>query len=210
MLNRRGFMLAGVAASAAMLPGLGLAQVNDPALDQILFDKDAPAIGNAKGDMTIVEYYDYQCPYCRANHAMLLDVVKNDGNLRLVMKDWPILGIVSQRAARLGLGTVALGKYGQVNAQLMATRGRLTDDLVDEAVRRAGVDPAEAWRSYEAGKPKWDALLARNFDQADRMEFFGTPSFVIGQIIAPGVLEHDDLQEVITEARRLGIPGRRG
>lgn len=203
MLNRRGFILAGAAAGAAMLPGMGRAQGNDPALDQILFDRDAPAIGNAKGDLTIVEYYDYQCPYCRSGHPALLDLVKRDGNLRLVMKDWPVLGIVSQRAARLGLGAVALGRYGQVNAQLMATRGRLNDQSVDEALLRAGVDPTEAWRSYEADKPKWDALLARSFDQADRMGFFGTPSFVVGQIIAPGVLDRKDLQDLIAEARRL-------
>lgn len=211
-MNRRGFILAGAAAGGALLSGvnMGMAQSNDPFLNQILFDRDAPAIGNAKGDLTIVEYYDYQCPYCRANHPMLLDIVKKDGNLRLVMKDWPVLGVVSQRAARLGLGSVALGKYGQVNSQLMATRGRLTDENVDEALLRAGVDPTEAWRSYEADKAKWDGLLDRSFDQADRMGFFGTPSFVIGQIVAPGAQDELSLREMIAEARELGLQVKSG
>lgn len=216
-LNRRRFVLgtgaafgAALGGSALMLSGSGaaVAQVAaaEPPLREILSDADAPAMGNLRGDMTIVEYYDYQCPFCRENHAMLLEVLDADRGLRLVMKDWPVFGPVSGRAARLALGAHGLGKYPSANTALMSTRGKLTDQSVDQALRRAGVDPAAAWTSYEADAAKWDGLIARNHAQAAALGFFGTPSYVIGAVIIPGVINKTTMLDVISEARRVGIP----
>lgn len=137
---------------------------------------------------------------------MLVDVVRRDRGLRLVMKDWPLFGPVSLRASRLGLGSVALGRYGYVNSGLLAIRGRLTDDAVDRALRHAGVAPERAWASYLAQSGKWDQLIQRNHAQADSLGFFGTPSYVIGKVIVPGMIERDVLLAAIAQARRLGAP----
>ena len=204
-MDRRSFILAGTALAGISLAGGTRASA---ALQQVLFDPDAPALGNAKGDLTIVEYFDYQCPYCRSNHPMLMDEVRRDGNIRLVMKDLPVLGPVSRRAARMALGSVDLGLYAAVNAALMATRGRLSDRSVDSALRRAGVSPDAAWKSFTAQEDKWERLIVRNLDQADDLGFWGTPSYVIGQVIAPGVIDRQALRETIAEARQIGMPSR--
>ncbi len=80
-------------------------------VEDVLFDLDNPVLGNPDGDVTVVEFFDYQCLYCRANHTELIDVVAEDGNVRLVMKDWPIFGPASIRASQLALGAVHVGAY---------------------------------------------------------------------------------------------------
>src|SRR4051794_37648975 len=77
----------------------------------VLRDPDIPVAGNANGDITIVEYFDYQCPYCRKLEPELRQVVQDDGKVRLVLKDWPILGEVSVKAARMGLASKYQGKF---------------------------------------------------------------------------------------------------
>lgn len=81
-------------------------------VDDVLFDPDNPVLGNPEGDVTIVEFFDYQCPYCKANHPPLTEVVEADGNIRLVMKDWPIFG-----APRSGLPSLPSGRRPLANTK---------------------------------------------------------------------------------------------
>ena len=100
-------------ARLGIAPGPALAQGDDKVLTEalVLRDPDIPVAGNADGDITIVEYFDYQCPYCRKIEPELRQVVQDDGKVRLVLKDWPILGPVSVVAARMALASKFQDKY---------------------------------------------------------------------------------------------------
>lgn len=167
----------------------------------VLRDPDIPVLGNPDGDITIVEYFDYQCPYCKKAAVDLAKVVKEDGRIRLVMKDWPILGDPSPYAARLVLATKFQGKYDAAYHALIAKVGRLTPSVVDETLASAGVDVAKARSDLDAHKSEIDALLKRNNDQAEAFGFQGTPSFIIGTFRVPTTLTSEQFKLAIADAR---------
>ena len=110
IVGRRGtFAILAGAGALALLPRGASAQ--GLTVEAVLNDPDAPVLGNPQGGLTIVEYFDYQCPFCKAMHQPLTEVVAEDGDIRLVLKDWPIFGAASLRASQLALGAVDLGAY---------------------------------------------------------------------------------------------------
>lgn len=193
-----GLGLLGLAGGAMTLR----ARADDLTVDDVLHDPDAPALGNAEGDVTIVEYFDYQCPFCKRNHPVLTDVIAQDGNVRLVMKDWPIFGAPSVHASQLVLGTVEQGDYHRANSALMATEAKLSNEQIDRVLSNAGIDVAAAGTAYRADRDRWDGLLARNAAQAAQLGLRGTPAFIIGRTIYPGALDAATLRGAIAEARR--------
>ena len=111
---------------------LGQSDGSDNVLTEsaVLRDPDIPVAGNADGDITIVEYFDYNCPYCRKVEPELRQVVQDDGKVKLVYKDWPVLGPVSTFAARLALATKYQDKYVAAHDALMGTASRLTESRI--------------------------------------------------------------------------------
>lgn len=183
-------------------PVAASAQSSDPlSRGSILHDPAAPAIGNPKGDLTIVEWFDYQCPYCKKMNPDLLKAVNEDGHVRLVFKDWPVFGDVSVRAAQLVLAAKYQGKYNEAHDALMATKGKLSDDMVFSALKQAGIDVERANRDLAAHKKEITGLLARNHEQAMALGFQGTPAFIIGHFRVPGALDAAMLKQAIKEAR---------
>jgi len=178
------------------------ADAQELTVEQVLFDPDLPALGNPEGDVTIVEFFDYQCPYCKKNHPTLMKVAESDGKLRIVMKDWPIFGAASVYASQLVLGAVELGQYAPAHEALMATPARLSNAQIDAALTGAGLDIGAAMNSYKAERARWDALLARNASQAALFGLAGTPAFIIGRTIYPGALDADMLRQAVAEARK--------
>ncbi len=199
ILNRRTLILA--AASATLLPIPALAQAAELTVEAVLFDPDGPVLGNPDGDITLVEYFDYQCPYCKAGHPLLTETVARDGNIRLVMKDWPIFGGESLRATRLTLGAAEMGQFEAANSALMATKARLSAAQVDDALVGAGIDITAAAATFASASDKWEAYLGRNMRQADSFGLAGTPAYIIGQTLYPGALTKDVLDEAIRTAR---------
>ena len=126
--------------------------------DDVLYDVDNPVQGNPDGKLTIVEYFDYQCPFCKRGHSMLTDVVKGDGDIRLVMKDWPIFGAPSVLASQLVFGAASMGHYEQAHSALMATEAKLTEDQIRQVLTDAGIDTSAAMDPYKAERDKWDGL----------------------------------------------------
>jgi protein-disulfide isomerase len=169
--------------------------------ERVLRDPDVPVLGNQKGDITIVEYFDYQCPYCKKLHPVILGVAKEDGNLRLVFKDWPIFGEVSKHAAQLALAAKYQGKYEQAHASLLSAKARLTEGSVQQLLTEAGVDVAKAKADLETNRKSIDDLLARNNAQAEAFGFRGTPAFIIGTFRVPGVLDAASFKAAIKDAR---------
>ena len=168
----------------------------------VLRDPEVPVIGNPNGDISIVEWYDYNCPYCRKVAPELRQVVEDDGKVRLVLKDWPILGEVSKIAARLTLAAKYQDKFLPAHEALIGVSSRLTEPRVRELIAAAGVDMDRLNRDLATNTKAIDATLGRNNDQALAFEFRGTPSFIVGKYRVPGVLSMNEFEKVIADARK--------
>lgn len=201
MLTRRYMLKAasGVLALAALTPRLSFGQ--QLSQEEVFFDKDAPVLGNPKGDVTIVEYFDYQCPYCKKVHPVLEKVVKEDGNVRLVLKDWPVFGDVSVFASQAVLGAARIGKYEIAMAALMKTPGKLSIEDVEKLLTGVGLTMKELAASVNKHIETISGLLDRNYAQALGFNFSGTPSFVIGTATFAGVLDEKGFKDAISKAR---------
>jgi protein-disulfide isomerase len=200
-------MLCALGLGAAMA-GLGrsaaLADVSDEVLTEarVLRDPEIPPAGNEHGDVTIVEYFDYNCPYCRKLAPELAQVVQDDGKVRLVLKDWPILGPVSVIAARMALASKFQQKYVQAHEALIGVNSKLTEPRIHELLAGAGIDVDRAARDLATNAKAIDAILARNNDQASAFGFRGTPSFIVGKFRVPGILTMAEFEQVIADARK--------
>jgi protein-disulfide isomerase len=202
--------LGALGAGAAVLglgfaPGSALAQSGgDNVLTEalVLRDPDIPVAGNADGDITIVEYFDYNCPYCRKIEPELQQVVQDDGKVRMVWKDWPILGPTSIVASRMALASKYQDKYAQAHAALIGVSSKLTEPRIRELLAGAGIDVDRATRDLAANAKAIDAILARNNDQAEAFGFKGTPSFIVGKFRVPGILTMAEFEQVIADARK--------
>ncbi|GAC1344006.1 MAG: DsbA family protein [Bradyrhizobium sp.] len=168
----------------------------------VLRDPDIPVAGNPDGDITLVEYFDYQCPYCRKIEPELRQVVQDDGKVRLVWKDWPILGETSVMAARLALASKYQDKFAAAHEALIGVNSKLTGPRLPELLAAAGIDVDRLNRDHAANARTIDAILARNNDQATAFGFKGTPSFIVGKFRVPGVLSMADFERVIADARK--------
>jgi protein-disulfide isomerase len=194
-------------AGAVMLglaPGPALGQDDEMVLTEalVLRDPDIPVTGNPNGDITIVEYFDYNCPYCRKIAPELSQVVQDDGKVRLVLKDWPILGPVSVVASRMALACKYQDKYIAAHDALIGVASRLTEARIRELLAGAGIDVDRADRDLAANAKAIDAVIARNGDQAGAFGFKGTPSFIVGKFRVPGVLTMAQFEQVIGDARK--------
>ena len=197
-------------AGAAMLgigisPSSALAQgADENVLTEalVLRDPEIPVAGNANGDITIVEYFDYQCPYCRKVDPELRQLVHDDGKIRLVQKDWPVLGEVSVIAARLALACKYQDKYIQAHEALIGVNSKLTEPRIRELLAGAGIDVDRATTDLATNAKAIDAILARNNDQATAFGFNGTPSFIVGKFRVPGVLTLAQFELAVADARK--------
>ena len=183
-------------------PVLGQAADGDLSRDSVLRDPEIPALGNPSGDVTIVEYFDYQCPYCRKVDPELMRVAQQDGKVRVVFKDWPIFGPVSTYAAKMVLASKYQNKYSQAHKALISAKSKLTEASVRDLLEKAGIDVTRTTADLATNQRAIDALLARNNAQAEAFGFRGTPAFIIGTFRVPGVLDANGLKQAISDARK--------
>ncbi|WP_206453430.1 DsbA family protein [Aurantimonas marina] len=187
-------------AGAPFVSRTAFAEVDPMSKEAVLFDPQVPVLGNPKGDVTIVEYFDYQCPYCKKAHPDDMRVVEEDGNVRFVMKDWPIFGPPSLYAARL---TLAAGTgHAKAMSALMATKGKLTPDMIETILTKAGFSVPKLNAAYDRDKDRINSMLQRNSTQAETFGFPGTPAYIIGTAIYPGVVAPNDMKAAIATARK--------
>ena len=171
---------------------------------QVLNDPDSPIAGNPNGDVTVVEFFDYLCTYCKRIIPIVQKLLKQDKNLRYVFKELPILSPDSRLAARAALVVWKYQKerYFDFHAKLMAAQGSLSEARILRFAEKVGADTnliKKEIRSVEIS-----AMLQRNFDLARRLGVKGTPAFIIGDKIVPGVIDLKDLKSLIMEARKKG------
>jgi protein-disulfide isomerase len=199
-MNRRNFLaFAAGAATVPLLAAAAHAQQID--VEAILNDPDAPAGGNPKGDVTIVAFLDYNCPFCKKSAPDLERVVREDGNIRLVYKDWPILTEASVYGARLALAAKYQGAYETVHKALMSIPGRhISEETMLDAVKASGVDMTRLPADLDANGDKISALLKRNMAQADSLGLNGTPVYLVGPFKTT-TLDYAGFQQVVSNTR---------
>ncbi len=162
-------------------------------------DPDSPVLGNPEGDVVIVEFFDYRCPYCKRAADTLFEVVRNDGNIRLVMKEYPILGPESLYAAQVALAAGKQGKYEEFHFTLMRGKGKVDEPGVLAAAESIGLDVEQLKRDMRSADV--DQALRKNYELADALDIGGTPAFVIGDTLVPGAIDRKTLLELVAKER---------
>jgi protein-disulfide isomerase len=168
----------------------------------VLHDPDIPVVGNPKGDVSIVEWFDYNCPYCRKLEPELRQVVQDDGKVRLIWKDWPILGPTSVVATRMALASRYQDKFVKAHEAMMSVSSKLTEPRIKELLSGAGVDIDRLNGDLATNAKAIDAVIQRNKAQAEAFGFDGTPSFIVGKFRVPGILTMEEFEQVIADARK--------
>jgi len=153
--------------------------------------------GAAKPEVTLVEFFDYACPYCKASNPIVDRLIEEDPGLRVVYRELPILGPESVTAARLSLEASKLGRFARFHDSLWAT-GRPSADTNAAAARAAAIPPEPR------DDPEIEAELKRNFQLAGQLGATGTPLFVIGDKVLNGAVGYDALKQAISAARKTG------
>ena len=162
--------------------------------------KDLPVAGNPNGDVTIVEFMDYRCGYCKAVKPTLDQVVKEDGKIRVVLKEFPILGPASRVASAAAVAAHKQGKYHALHNALMAYPNNLTDDVIMALARQVGLDVAKLKEDMKAAEVQ--GLIGRTGKLAQDLGINGTPAFIIGDEIVPGAINAEEFKMRVAAARK--------
>jgi protein-disulfide isomerase len=165
---------------------------------------------NPQGDITLIEYFDYQCPVCRRVHPDVKRLAAEDKGVRIVHKHWPVFGAASVHAAKLALAARWQDRYEQVHDAFMTIPGRLDEEKIRTAAINAGLDLARAERDLTERDAQIDAAFKEVSVQAAALRLQGTPAFVIGDYLVPGGLDLKAMKEIVSEVRakrKSGEPG---
>jgi protein-disulfide isomerase len=166
---------------------------------QLESDPNAPNLGNPEGDVTVVEFFDYNCPYCRSAGETMQALLAADANVRVIYREWPILGDDSVIAARAALAAREQGKYEAFHWALMNGEGRVTEAVIFKVARDLGMDIAQL--EADMVSPAVQAHIALSNALAQQLGFTGTPAFIVGDKTAPGMLSFDEITILVAEAR---------
>ncbi len=168
---------------------------------ELLFDRDSPRLDNPAADLTVVIFTDYQCPACKRSAPALAAAVRRDGRVRLIFKDWPILGPASDQAARVAVAAIPQGIYPALHSRLMQERHSLDDAVLQAAVEAAGGNWQRLLADLAINRTAIDQRIARTGADAMALSIDGTPAFVIGTILIVGGLDEDGFLDAFAEAR---------
>ncbi len=166
----------------------------------VFSDPASPVAGNPAGDVTLVEFFDYRCPYCKQVAPALNQLLKEDKKLRFVFKEFPILGPESVTAARAALAAQAQGKYHAFHNALMQLRGNFDEAAVMRVAQSVGLDVERL--KTDMKKPEIEENLRKTYQLAKALNISGTPAFVIGERIIPGAIDLETLRLLIRQARQ--------
>jgi protein-disulfide isomerase len=167
---------------------------------EVFDDPDTPVGGNPRGDASLVEFFDYRCPYCKQVEPDLETLLVEDRQLRFVYKEFPVLGPESVSAARAALAARKQDKYDALHRALMGFKGQMDEAAVFKVASSVGLDIVRLKRDMAA--PDIDRMLKANLSLAAALDISGTPGFVIGDEIVPGAVTLDELKQLIEAARR--------
>ena len=167
--------------------------------DELLNDPNSPVSGNIKGDVTVVEFFDYRCGYCKRVAGTVTQLQQDDPNVRVVYKDYPILGEASELASRAALASKVQGNHLAFHEALLASEEELTQETIVVLAAAVGLDTEKLHRDMES--PSIQTIIERNRTLARELGINGTPGFIIGTELVPGALELKDLKNLIRQTR---------
>lgn len=161
-------------------------------------------VGNPQGDVTLVEFFDYNCGYCKRALGDMVDLIKGDPKLKVILKEFPVLGPGSVEAARVAVAVrlTAPDKYFDFHKKLLGERGQANKDKAIEAAVAAGVDKAALEKALD--NPEVNATLQDDLQLAEALGIDGTPSYVLGDQVVVGAVGHDQLKDAIASVRKCG------
>lgn len=167
---------------------------------RIFDDPTSYVAGNPKGDVTMVEFFDYNCGYCKRSFAPLMNIVKDDGNVRLVLKEFPILGPTSVIATKAAMAAKKQGKYFDMHKALLVHKGSLDEASIMDLAKAVGIDPEKL--RLDMKDPAIQKTIDNDEKLAKEIGITGTPSFIIGGKLYPGAMNEDGFKAAIKAARK--------
>jgi protein-disulfide isomerase len=167
--------------------------------DELTRSPGSPVAGNPGGDVTVVEFFDYRCGYCRKSFPALLELERTDPKVRIVFKEFPILGPQSLFAARAALAARAQGKYFALHKAMMSGRVPISEKGIMAAVKSLGIDADKLKKDMDA--PAVAAELRQNNQLAAALGVRGTPAFIVGKQLSPGAATIARLRQLVRQAR---------
>lgn len=167
--------------------------------DELLHDPNSAVGGNPNGDVTLVEFFDYRCPYCKAIEPSLEALINEDGKLRVVYKEFPILGAVSVFASRAAIAAHQQGKYAAFHDRMMALRGTIDNGAVLKVAEGCGLDMTKLKADMTSAAT--GQIIQRDYALARALGIDATPGLVIGDRVIMGAADIDSLRQLIAAAR---------
>ena len=168
--------------------------------EKIYNDPQSPVGGNPKGDVTIVEFYDYQCGYCKMSNAAIEGILKSDKNVKFIYKEFPILGPVSTEAAKAALASVKQGKFQAFHSAMMNKKEHLTSDMIYEIAKDVGLNTDKLKKDMTDNSINEQLEATQKLGQ--NIGVRGTPMFLIGENVFPGAMQPDQLKQAVEDARK--------
>lgn len=170
--------------------------------DDLRNSANDPVIGNPNGDVTVIEFFDYRCGFCKKAFTDVQKLIEADGNVRVVLKEFPILGPESVYASRAAQAVWLhqKDKYQAFHTAMMTNKGGLGKETVQQLAAHAGVDTKALVEHMN--DPLVDATLEATSRQAQAMDISGTPAFLIGNSLAPGAVPLDTMIDMVAKARQ--------
>ena len=170
--------------------------------DQIFRNKADFVAGNPKGNVTMVEFFDYNCPWCKKDFPDVMALIDADKDLKVVFKEFPILGPDSEYAAKAAIAAGKQRKYLEMHKAMYQHEGKVTKESVDEIAIGIGLDMDHLRKDID--DPETAGIIARNRELAQALAINGTPAFIIDDKLFPGYLPKDELASAIKEVRAKG------
>lgn len=166
--------------------------------DELLHDPASPVSGNLKGEITLIEFYDYRCGYCKRAASAVTELQKVNSRVRVVYKDFPILGEPSELAAKAALASQTQGKHQAFHEALLASHSDMTKDEILKIAVGVGLNAKRL--EADMVNPKWKAVIDKNRALAHELGISGTPAFIVGNELVPGALDLNGLKDLIARA----------
>lgn len=165
-----------------------------------LTSADAPSAGNPKGDVTVVEFLDYNCGYCKKAVEDVKKLIETDKNVRVVFHEMPILGPTSAIASQYAHAAHKQGKYFEYHTALLEHHGQIDEAFLQDLGKKLGLDVEKMKKDIESDDVKSD--ISKSLDVAREVGIQGTPGFIVGEKLYPGYLGEDGLKAAVDEARK--------
>jgi protein-disulfide isomerase len=190
------------ASLAPVAPAQDLERITVAGQQQMLRNPGTAPAGAKDADLTIVEYFDYNCPYCKKLAPTFQSLLAADRKVSILYKDWPIFGGISVYAAKSALAAQWQGRYLAAHDALISGPRLANEDQVDELLRQADVDIVTLRKDMVAHANDINAMLTRNNDEARALGLRGTPGIVVGRYLLPGTVDLSTLEGMLAQARR--------